>query len=150
MGWDIPDNQIESGLLDVVKNTKLLGRWQELSNNPLTICDTGHNEAGVKEVVGQLLETTYSQLHIVFGTVNDKSIDKVIDLLPIDATYYFCAANIPRALAAEDLFSLAKQKGLIGGVYASVGQAFAAAKAKAASNDLIFIGGSTFVVAEVV
>jgi len=149
-GWRISKNNIEIGLQNVVKNTGLLGRWQVLSENPLTICDTGHNEEGVKELVGQIKNTAYNKLHFIFGAVNDKSIEKVLELLPKAALYYFCAAKIPRAMPVKELMKVAKQKGLNGMAYDSVETALSAAKANALGNDLIFIGGSTFVVAEVV
>lgn len=149
-GWRISKNNIEVGLQNIVKNTGLLGRWQVLSENPLTICDTGHNEEGVKELVDQIKNMDYNKLHFVFGAVNDKSIDKVLELLPKAALYYFCAAKIPRAMAVKELMAVAEQKGLNGIEYDSVESAFSAAKANAQGNDLIFIGGSTFVVAEVV
>jgi len=149
-GWEISKESIERGLQNVVKNTGLLGRWQVLSEDPLIICDTGHNEEGVKELVSQIKEITYKKLHIVFGAVNDKSIDKVLDLFPKDAEYYFCEAKIPRALAVNELFELGKQKGLKGKQYTSVENALSTAKKNALANDLIFVGGSTFIVAEVV
>jgi len=149
-GWRISKNNIEIGLQNVVKNTGLLGRWQVLSESPLTICDTGHNEEGVKELVDQIKNTDYNKLHFIFGAVNDKSIDKVLELLPKDALYYFCAAKIPRAIPVDELMIVAEQKGLNGIAYDSVEIAFSASKSNALGNDLIFIGGSTFVVAEVV
>jgi len=149
-GWSISDENIEIGLLNVVKNTGLLGRWQTLSENPLTICDTGHNEEGVKELVAQIKKMDYKNLHFVFGAVNDKSIDKVLSLLPKNAQYYFCAAKIPRAMPVSFLMKSAKLVGLNGLGYDSVESALSAAKVNAVSNDLIFIGGSTFIVAEVV
>ena len=149
-GWSISEQNIRNGLLSVVKHTGLLGRWQTLQRSPLVICDTGHNEEGVKEIVKQLSSLSYHSLHIVFGVVNDKSIDKVLDVLPKTANYYFCQANISRALAADELQSLAAKKSLDGGIYDSVEQAFEAAKQNASPSDVVFVGGSTFVVAEVV
>lgn len=149
-GWIISQEHIKRGLQHVVKNTGLLGRWQVLSESPLTICDTGHNEEGMKELVEQIKSTPYNKLHIVFGAVNDKSIDKVLELLPKTAQYYFCAANIPRALAVEELMIVAEKKGLNGIKCSSVKNALSIAQSNAKGNDLIFIGGSTFVVAEVV
>ncbi len=148
-GWKITDSNIKKGLLNVIKNTRLQGRWQVLNQQPLIICDTGHNESGIKEVVKQLNKTQYHQLHFIYGAVNDKSIDKILDLLPKSAHYYFCQANIPRALAIDELSTLAQKKGLKGEAYKSVKDAFKAAKENALANDLIFVGGSTFVVAEV-
>ena len=148
-GWHIDKNHLKKGLLNVIKNTGLSGRWQILKNQPLTICDTGHNEDGIKEVVKQLKKIAFRNLHFIYGAVNDKSIDKIIELLPKKATYYFCQAKIPRALNADDVFKLAEQKGLKGTVYKSVPEAFQSAQENADKEDLIFIGGSTFVVAEV-
>jgi dihydrofolate synthase/folylpolyglutamate synthase len=127
-----------------------LGRWQTLSNNPLVICDTGHNESGIKEIVAQLNALTYNQLHFVFGAVNDKSIDKILDLLPKGAIYYLCQADIPRALAIDDLELIFKQKEMNYIKCGKVQAALACANQKAKMDDLIFVGGSTFVVAEVV
>ena len=149
-GWNVSDDSIKRGLLSVVKNTSLLGRWQILGEEPLVICDTGHNEQGVQQVVNQLIKLEYNELHIVFGAVNDKSIDKVLDLLPKNAKYYFCQADIPRALDVEELFELAFVKGLIGKKYDSVGEAFNFAREQAEKEDVVFVGGSTFVVAEVI
>ena len=149
-GWNVSDDSIKRGLLSVVKNTSLLGRWQILGEEPLVICDTGHNEQGVQQVVNQLIKLEYNELHIVFGAVNDKSIDKVLDLLPKNAKYYFCQADIPRALDVVELFELAFVKGLIGKKYDSVGEAFNFAREQAEKDDVVFVGGSTFVVAEVI
>jgi len=149
-GWSISKNDIEIGLQNVVKNTGLSGRWQVLSEKPLTICDTGHNVEGVKDLVNQIKSMDFNNLHFVFGAVNDKSIDKVLDLLPNSALYYFCEAKIPRAMPVQQLMIEAQQKGLKGKGYESVESAFSAAKLNALVDDLIFIGGSTFVVAEVV
>ena len=149
-GWNVSDDSIKRGLLSVVKNTSLLGRWQILGEEPLVICDTGHNEQGVQQVVNQLIKLEYNELHIVFGAVNDKSIDKVLDLLPKNAKYYFCQADIPRALDVVELFELAFVKGLIGKKCDSVGEAFNFAREQAEKEDVVFVGGSTFVVAEVI
>jgi len=149
-GWNIPEEAVKSGLLCVVRNTGLLGRWQTLLKNPLAICDTGHNEEGINEIVAQLKKTPHDKLHIVFGVVNDKSIDKVLDLLPKDAQYYFCEAKIPRAMKVEELMRISEGKGVNGIQCTSVQDAFKVAQDNAEKNDLIFIGGSTFVVAEVV
>ena len=133
-----------------METTGLLGRWQVLAQKPLIIADTGHNEAGIKEVLAQLRVTPHEQLHMVIGMVNDKDISKVLDLLPKQATYYFCKANIPRALSEKDLQTAAKEKGLTGDVYETVALALEAAKNKATASDLILVGGSTFTVAEIV
>jgi dihydrofolate synthase/folylpolyglutamate synthase len=121
-----------------------------LSKRPLTICDVGHNEAGIKEVVRQLSQMKYRRLHIVLGMVNDKDIAGMLSFLPKDARYYFCKASIPRALDANDLKKLAAGIGLRGDTYPSVQSALQAAQSSAEENDLVFAGGSTFVVAEVI
>jgi len=149
-GWKINEEAIVEGLRNVVKNTQLLGRWQVLSQCPNVICDVGHNEMGVTEIVQQLNEMSFDELHIVLGTVNDKSIVSILNLLPKTATYYFCEANIPRALPVKELSEIAKNQGLTGVAYNSVNEALLAAKKSAKKEDLIFVGGSTFVVAEVV
>lgn len=145
----ISDEQIKSGLLHVVRNTGLMGRWQTLGLDPKIICDTGHNEAGIREVVSQLESLTYNKLHFVLGAVNDKEIDSVLELLPKNAAYYFCQAKIPRALDVNELKNKAKSYRLNGNAYSSVKNAYEEAKKTANKHDLIFIGGSTFVVAEV-
>jgi dihydrofolate synthase/folylpolyglutamate synthase len=148
--WNITQRHIKNGLLAVVQNTGLLGRWQVLSKHPLVVCDTGHNEDGVAEIVKQLEQISFKVLHIVFGAVNDKAIAGVLDLLPKNAQYYYCQANIPRALAVSELSALAAQKGLKGIECSSVIAALSKAKKNANKEDVIFVGGSTFVVAEVV
>lgn len=140
---------IYNGFKNVVKNTGLMGRWQILGTNPLIICDTGHNEDGITQIVAQLKETPYKKLHFVIGMVNDKEIDDVLKLLPTDAFYYFTQASIPRALEVAILAQKAKQFNLNGLQFNTVKEAFEAAKKNSAINDLIFIGGSNFVVAEV-
>lgn len=149
-GYDITPNHIRSGFASVVVNTGLMGRWQVLGTNPLIICDTGHNEDGIREVVHQIKETQHNKLHIIFGMVNDKSIDGILKLLPKDANYYFTRADIPRSLDPNILKSAAEIFGLKGSVWANVRDALSFAKKNANSNDLIFIGGSTFVVAEII
>ncbi|MBV6484365.1 MAG: Dihydrofolate synthase/folylpolyglutamate synthase [Flavobacteriales bacterium] len=149
-GFSIAEENIKNGLLNVVKNTGLLGRWQILSENPLTICDTGHNEAGIKEVLKQISLTKHNHLHFVFGAVNDKEIDSILSLLSKNATYYFCQAKIPRALDVNVLYTKAKEFELKGNPYDSVENAIKQAKANASANDFVFVGGSTFVVAEAI
>lgn len=148
-GFTIDPVHIRHGLEKVLEQTRLKGRWQVLSENPLTICDTGHNEDGIKMVVDQLSKIRYKNLHVVMGTVNDKDIDSILKLWPKDATYYFCEAKIPRALDANILFEKAKKIGLTGMAIKDVNAAIARANAAAGPNDLIFIGGSTFVVADI-
>ncbi len=148
-GWKLTKQALQLGLAHVSEYTGLKGRWQILQTQPLTIADTGHNEAGILEVVNQLKNYTYSQLWMVIGMVNDKDISKVLELLPSDATYIFCQANLPRAMDAEFLASKALEKGLSGQVIPKVTEAIEFARKNAGADDLIFIGGSTFVVAEI-
>ncbi|KAB2810252.1 bifunctional folylpolyglutamate synthase/dihydrofolate synthase [Phaeocystidibacter luteus] len=148
--FEIEETHVKAGLRNVVENTGLLGRWQILSTNPLTICDTGHNADGIRFIINQLENTPHEHLHLVWGMVNDKDIDSVLRMLPTKATYYFCKPDIPRGLDAETLHSAAKKIGLQGKAHTSVKNALIAAKAIAGKEDLIFVGGSTFVVAEVV
>lgn len=149
-GYALPEITVRMGIKQVVSSTGLLGRWQVLSQRPLVIADTGHNEAGIKEVLMQLNLTPHDRLHLVIGMVNDKDISTVLDLLPKDAEYYFCKANIPRGLPAAELQAAARVRGLQGAAYETVAAALDAAKNKATVSDLILIGGSTFTVAEVV
>ena len=147
-GWDISDENLKNGLLNVVKNTHLKGRWQTLSTYPTVVCDTGHNIGGLTYVMEQLKKQTYTQLHIVIGFVKEKDVKGVLELFPKEAHYYFCSPNIKRGLAVEILKEIATAKGLKGEAYSSVQEAVSAAKAKALPTDFIFIGGSTFVVSE--
>lgn len=140
----------EKALSQVKKLTGLQGRWSVLSKSPLTVCDTGHNAEGIREVVTQIDATPHAGLHIVFGVVNDKALEPILELLPRTATYYFCKADIPRALEPAELKAQALLFDLRGDEYPSVKEAFTAARLAAAKDDLIFIGGSTFVVAEII
>ncbi|MCL2074737.1 MAG: bifunctional folylpolyglutamate synthase/dihydrofolate synthase [Marinilabiliaceae bacterium] len=149
-GFSISADNISKGIKNVIINTGLEGRWQIISKNPTIICDTGHNEDGIREVVSQLAKIEFQQLHFVFGSVNDKDLTKIFSLLPQHATYYFTKANIPRSLDTKTLQKNASLFGLHGECYESVTEAVAAAKINADKNDLIFIGGSTFVVAEII
>lgn len=149
IGFTITDQHIEDGLKEVMSRTGLRGRWQTIGEKPLIICDTGHNEGGIREIVQQIAETKYHQLHMVLGMVGDKDISKVLDLLPQDAIYYFCAASIPRALPAVELRLKAEGFGLIGKAFNNVNDAIQSAKKNSSPDDFIFVGGSTFVVAEV-
>jgi len=121
-----------------------------LSTDPLTICDTGHNPDGIKEVLKNIAATPYEHLHMVIGMVNDKDISKVLSMLPTNAMYYFCRPDIPRGLEAEIIKEQAVAFGLHGEAYPNVKAALSAAQQQAKKNDLVFVGGSTFVVAEVV
>ena len=147
-GWDISDENLKNGLLNVVKNTHLKGRWQTLSTHPTVVCDTGHNIGGLTYVMEQLKKQTYTQLHIVIGFVKEKDVKGVLELFPKEAYYYFCSPNIKRGLAVETLKEIATAKGLKGEAYSSVQEAVSAAKAKAQPTDFSFIGGSTCVVSE--
>lgn len=148
--FEISEKNIRDGMEAVIRNTGFSGRWQILSRNPLTIADTGHNVDGLREVVFQLRLMQFNQLHFVLGMVGDKAIDAMLQLLPRHATYYFCKADIPRAMPADQLAAKAFELGLRGNVYSSVRDAYFSAINAARSEDLIFVGGSTFVVAEVV
>ena len=148
--FDITESHILEGLSKVVSNTGLMGRWQVINKKPLAIADTGHNVAGINEVNRQLAETEYRKLHFVLSVVNDKDIDGILQLLPKEAEYYFCKADIPRGLSVDILADKAKAAGLSGEKYNSVKEASSSALANAAEGDLVFVGGSNFTVAEVV
>lgn len=147
-GLKIDSDSIYKGISSVSETTGLMGRWQTLGNNPLIICDTGHNEDGIKQIVNQIDQTPHKKLHMVIGMVNDKEIDDILALLPKDAQYYFTKADLPRSLDEKLLQEKAKIQGLSGNCYPKVTLAIENAKKNADVNDLIFIGGSTFVVAE--
>ena len=149
-GYKISKKHIKNGLLNVVNNTGLLGRWQVLNEKPKVDCDTGHNREGLTYVMNQLQNETYDELHIVFGVVNDKDLNSIIDLLPKKATYYFCKPSIFRGLDVKKLQSVFVKNGLKGEVYSSVNDAYKMAFKNAKLNDFVFIGGSTFVVAEII
>jgi dihydrofolate synthase/folylpolyglutamate synthase len=148
-GWNLTEGIIRKGLINTIGNTGLLGRWQIIGHNPLTVCDTGHNPAGMSLVVEQIKQTAWRNLHVVIGMVNDKDQTKVLSLLPAQATYYFTKASIPRAAKPEELKAKAEPFGLVGNCYATVREALSAALASAGKDDLVFVGGSTFVVAEI-
>jgi len=149
-GFTITDDHIATALRQVKTLTGLHGRWEVLNIQPLTICDTGHNPDGIQEVVKNIAAVDYHHLHFVIGMVNDKDITKVLPMLPNDASYYFCKPDIPRGLEAETLKQQAEGFGLQGSAYPSVKAALQSAQQQARDNDLVFVGGSTFVVAEVV
>ncbi len=148
-GYGIGEKAIRKGIGQVTTLTGLKGRWQTLGTNPQVVCDTGHNEDGIREVMAQIQTVPHQQLHVVIGVVNDKDLSKILPLFPKDAYYYFCQPNIPRALPATVLQEEAKKYGLKGELIPDVNQAIRQAKAHSQPKDLIFIGGSTFVVAEV-
>jgi dihydrofolate synthase/folylpolyglutamate synthase len=149
LGYVIPDHAVRHGIEQVVMLTGLKGRWQTINTRPLTICDTGHNKAGIAEVLQQIRETPHRHLHFVFGVVKDKDVSDILRMLPKDASYYFCQAKIPRAMDAAALQELAGRERLNGQVIPDVNEAVKAATRAAAPDDLVFIGGSTFIVAEV-
>jgi dihydrofolate synthase/folylpolyglutamate synthase len=149
-GFNILNNHIETGLMNVVLNTGLLGRWQILQTKPKVICDTAHNKEGLSYVLKQLKNEKFEQLHIVIGVVDDKNLEQILPMFPINAIYYFCKPNIPRGLDVEKLKETSLKFDLEGETYNSVEKAYKAAMNVAQKEDLIYIGGSTFVVAEVV
>lgn len=148
-GWLISQMNIKEGLAKVIANTGLLGRWQVLQESPKVICDTAHNKEGLSLTLEQLQKEDFEQLHIVLGVVSDKDLKQLLPLFPNEATYYFCQPNIGRALEVEFLHAEASKFGLMGMAYNLVKDAYAAALKQASPNDVIYIGGSTFVVAEV-
>ncbi len=149
-GWNISKANLYEGLAQTSALTGIMGRWQVIGSNPAIICDTGHNEDGVREVVAQINQIAYKKLHFVLGLVADKDPSNILALLPKNARYYFTKANIPRAMNENTLAEKARKNGLHGELFPTVEEALAAAKKNAGKEDLIFIGGSTFVVAEVV
>ncbi|MEP2023074.1 MAG: folylpolyglutamate synthase/dihydrofolate synthase family protein [Reichenbachiella sp.] len=147
-GMNISEEDFKNGIEQVVQRTGLKGRWQKLRSSPLTICDVGHNEEAVAWLMSQIGNINYKNLHIVWGSVSDKSVEKIFPLLIKNCEYYFCAANVPRAMKVEVLEKWAAEFGLSGNIYNSVDDAYRKALGNADKDDLIFIGGSTFVVAE--
>ena len=147
-GYDIDDECVRQGFANVTETTGLMGRWQTISKDPLTICDTGHNVGGMQYIAAQLEKTPQNRLHIVLGMVNDKDVDGVLSLLPTDAVYYFTQASVKRAMPSEKLMEKALAKGLKGNAYRTVADAYAEARKNARKEDLIFVGGSTFVVSD--
>lgn len=148
-GWAIGIQHIAKGLKDVTGNTGLLGRWQELGTSPKIICDTGHNKEGLGYVIEQIGREKFDRLHMVLGVVSDKDLASVLPLFPKRATYYFCKPNVPRGMEVQKLRKEASTFELIGKAYPSVKDALEKAKRNAGEKDLIFVGGSTFVVAEI-
>jgi len=146
--YKISENQLLKGLRKVVKNTGLKGRWQILKKHPKVVCDTAHNSEGLILVLNQLQNEEYKNLHIILGVVNDKNLNLILPLFPKNASYYFCKPDIPRGLSAEILEQKASKFQLIGKAFDSVDQAYQEALKLANANDFIYIGGSTFVVAE--
>ncbi|WP_439133065.1 bifunctional folylpolyglutamate synthase/dihydrofolate synthase [Polaribacter sp.] len=149
-GFQVSQKNIENGLLQVVANTNLKGRWQILQEKPKVICDTAHNKEGLALVLHQLKKEKYKELHIVLGVVSDKKLEEVLPLFPTSAHYYFCKPNIPRGLSEEDLMAKSKSFQLFGEKYESVEKALQSALHNANQEDMIYVGGSTFVVAEII
>lgn len=146
----VSENHIKLGLQNVIRNTGLLGRWQVLQEKPVAVCDTAHNAHGLALVLSQIAQQRYETLHVVLGVVNDKDLDAILPLFPKNAIYYFSKPNIPRGLDAAILQEKAGEYGLVGCVYDSVAAAYKNALSNAHLNDFIYIGGSTFVVAEII
>jgi dihydrofolate synthase/folylpolyglutamate synthase len=148
LGYGITEKQIRKGIANVKELTGLRGRWETLSKDPLTIADTGHNEAGIQEVLAQIRKVPHQRLLFVLGMVSDKDIGKILKMLPRNAVYFFCKASVPRALDEKALQSAAGVAGLKGRTYKTVKKALHAAQAEAKKGDLVFVGGSTFTVAD--
>ncbi len=148
--FKVTEENIKKGLLNVVKNTSLKGRWQILQNTPKVICDTAHNKEGLSLVLNQLKNEKFLNLHIVLGVVSDKKLEEVLPLFPVNAKYYFCKPNIPRGLSEAVLQEKAKEFKLMGKTFISVESAFDKAISVANQDDIIYVGGSTFVVAEII
>lgn len=147
-GYRLDEQSVRSGFAHVVEQTGLMGRWQKLQDSPTLICDTGHNVGGMTYIVEQLRQQSYRQLHIVIGMVNDKDIRGVLALLPKEATYYFTKASVKRALPENELQDLAATTGLQGTCYPDVSTAVLAAQKESLPEDFIFVGGSSFIVAD--
>jgi len=148
--FKVSEENIKNGFLNVIKNTGLQGRWQQLKADPKVICDTAHNRHGLEIVLNQVQNEKYDTLHIVLGVANDKDLNEILPLFPKNAKYYFCKPNILRGLDADILHQKAITFQLKGEVYNSVSEAYAEALANAVKSDFIYIGGSTFVVAEII
>ena len=147
-GIKISDQAIKKGFAEVCTMTGLMGRWQILKKKPLTICDTGHNVGGMQYITKQLQEKPHKKLHIIIGMVNDKDVSTVLGMLPKDAVYYFTQASVTRAMPVEEFSAKAKAHGLCGNCFETVESAYKATKKKAKKDDVIFVGGSTFIVAD--
>lgn len=148
LGFELPDEAVKGGFARVCEISGLMGRWMVVGNAPRVVCDTGHNTGGWQYIAEQLKNEHYRSLHVVIGFVNDKDITHILDMMPRTAVYYFTQASVPRALDCHSLAELAHGKGLVGEGYATVESAYAAARAAARADDMIFVGGSTFVVAD--
>ncbi len=147
-GFNISQDQIAAGLMNIKKATGFRGRWDIIDSNPLIICDTAHNAEGIAEVANQIADTPYRNLHMIIGFVEDKDMDTILNLLPSDAMYYFTRPSVPRGLDQHSLATLAYRHGLEGSSHATVSDALKKARVEAQKDDLIFVGGSTFLVAD--
>ena len=150
MGYKINDMSIENGLLHVVKNTSLIGRWQVIQSNPLVVCDTGHNEAALKELVAQIISSNHLKYHFILGFSNDKNIEKISNIFPKDGSYYFVKPNVGRGMNANEVKKIFFKNNRVGKSFKSSKEALSEAYRYAKQNDFVFIGGSTFVVSEVI
>ena len=150
LGWELREEAAEKGLKNVIFNTGLRGRWEVLQEDPKVICDTAHNKEGLVYAMKQLQEEKFENLHLVIGVVNDKDLTSVLPIFPKSAKYYFSRPNVPRGLAAEELQKTAAENGLFGKVFSSVTEAYEAALQEASAKDVVYVGGSTFTVAEII
>ncbi len=148
LNWAIQDSHILKGFASVGTSTGILGRWQTIGHNPRSICDTAHNPDGIAAVIAQIKQLAWKKLHMVWGMVNDKDLHAILALLPPEATYYFTRSSVPRSMDAEMLTLRAGEYGLSGSPYSNVEEAYRAAQKEAGADDMIFTGGSTFVVAD--
>ncbi|MEQ9062734.1 MAG: folylpolyglutamate synthase/dihydrofolate synthase family protein [Vicingaceae bacterium] len=149
MGYQFTDKVLKGAFANVVINTGLRGRWELLSEKPKVIADIAHNKEGILTMLGSLEKESFDELHVVWGSVVDKNAEEILDLMPAGATYYFCCPDVPRGMDVYKLYKIALDLGLTGKPFDSVQKAFTTAKKAAGTNDLVFVGGSTFVVAEV-
>ncbi len=147
-GLNISEADIRNGFANVCSLTGLMGRWQKISSSPITYCDTGHNKGGLEYIINHLDKQKYKSLRIVFGMVNDKDINGVLAMMPKNAIYYFCQASVKRAMPSNELQELAAQHSLSGKTYQSVAEAYEAAQSEADTEDFIYVGGSSFIVAD--
>ena len=147
-GIEISDETVKRGFKEVCTMTGLMGRWQILGKKPLTICDTAHNKGGLEYIFRHLTTLPHKRLHFVFGMVSDKDVDAVLSMMPKDAVYYFTQASVQRAMPAEEVCKRAEAHDLYGTTYPDVSSAYLAAKQNATKEDIIYIGGSTFIVAD--
>jgi dihydrofolate synthase/folylpolyglutamate synthase len=150
MGYKINDMSIEKGLSHIVKNTSLMGRWQVIQTNPLVVCDTGHNEAALNELVAQIISSDHSEYHFILGFSNDKNIEKISKIFPKDGSYYFVKPNIGRGMNANEVKKIFFKNNRVGKSFKSSKEALSEAYRYAKQNDFVFIGGSTFIVSEVI